>query len=280
MSTARPPEIPAVANQHVLVELLRTLQRPWNATVLSPSELLAIAYAPRSLWPHLLGLKVDQLLEAHAGERRPRRSPSLPRVVEWSADDTADHLPPASRPVGAQRRHCLTLVLEAFKDREDAEKWPGYIRALLDECAMPEADKAPGVEGAPGGAHAIAAEPAAREASPAYQSALDLLDAVEEGLCYVLECLVQDLTGEAKRELHQLVAEVEAVNGLDAVGGAELLDPLRESLAQLRGDNYDATARARLVTLRRRLHETRRALQAKPSTYSAMSPLNLWAIEA
>jgi hypothetical protein len=280
MSTARPPEIPAVANQHVLVELLRTLPRPWNATVISPSELLAIAYAPRSQWPQALGLKVDQLLEAHAGERPPRRSQSLPRVVEWSANDTADHLPPASRPEGAQRRHCLTLVLEAFKDREEAEKWPGYIRALLDECAMPEADKELEVEGDPGDADAVAEDPAARDASPARQSALDLLDTVEEALCYILECLVEDLTGEAKRELHQLVVVVEAAQGLDAAGQAELFRPLRESLAQLRGDNYDATARARLVTLRRRLHMTRRALQAKPSTYSAMSPLNLWAIEA
>lgn len=276
-SIVRPAEIPSVANQKVLVELLRVLPRPWSAAVFNASELLAIAYAPRSQWPHSLGLKVERLLAAQQDERPSRRSPSFPRVAEWLVPDAADRLPPVSRPGGLPRRHCLTLVIGATQDREDAEKWPDYIRALLVECSGPGTNTILDEAGNSGHVAAVVENPAGRTASPASQSALDRLDAIEEGLSYVLECLVQEFTGEAKGELHKLIATVETTETIETTSRSDILGLLRGALGRLRSDSYDSAARAGLVTLRRRLRETRRALQSRASGCAAIQPLSLWA---
>jgi hypothetical protein len=244
----------------------------------SASELLAIAYAPRSQWPHWLGLKVERLLAAHSVERPSRRSPSFPRVAEWLPHDPADCLPPVSRPDGAPRRHCLTLVMAATQDREDAEKWPDYIQALLVECSGLGTNTGLDEAGDSGYAAAAVEDPAGRLASPVGQSALDLLDAIEDGLSYVLECFVQERTGEAKGELHQVVTMVETTEALETAGRrSDIPDPLKGALGRLRSDSCDSTARTALVTLHRRLHETRRALQGRPSSCTAIQPFSLWA---
>ena len=239
----RPPEIPAIANQQVLVALLHAIERPWSAASFSPDEVLAIAYAPSTQWPEVLALKVEQILEANAGTKRPMGGQSFPRVAEWSADQPSDRQPPATRPEGGQRRHCLTLVVMRSEDREDAEKWPGLIQALVEECS--------------------------RSKVPEMQRQPDTLEGLEEALCYILECLVQELTGEAKSELRNLVSAVETDEGLDPSERTKLLEPIRECLGRLRVDSYDATARSKLVALRRRIHELRRRRRGLRATYTA-----------
>ncbi len=89
-----------------------------------------------------------------------------------------------------------------------------------------------------------------------------------EDLVYVLECLVEDFTGEAKSEISLLIDKI----AVDADCSAEVRriinDKLQSVLNRLRIDNYDPDARSQLVKLRRQIRNTLSALEGSSSLYN------------
>lgn len=267
MSSTRPPEIPAVPNQRVLVGLLQAVPRPWTTDYFNSLEVLVIAYSPCTQWPSELSHKVEALL-ARAPGAGVRSGRHLPRVIDWPSEPEANLDPAASGRSEGRRRHCITLLLTAHQDREDAEKWPGIIRTLVDDCARTGSARATRAEL---GSESQEDRPDCcppGQGTAWDQRRLEFLEAVEDGLCYVIESLLQDFTGEAKGELSTLLQQVQSNDDPACADRGELLTPLREALAVLRGNSYDITARNRLIELRRRIHETRRTILGRRSAYS------------
>ncbi len=102
--------------------------------------------------------------------------------------------------------------------------------------------------------------------NPELQEAL--LARVEDDIVYVLECVLCGLTGEAKSELSDLVASISASPSMAPEYRRILTDVLRHIRDELVLDCTNATARDGLITLRRRVANTRRGLRGEQSKYN------------
>lgn len=80
----------------------------------------------------------------------------------------------------------------------------------------------------------------------------------QDELSYIIECLVQDYTSEARHELSSLLDLVRASTDLGEPCRSLLADELETALAALRVDNRSSSARQALVSTRRRIYNTRR----------------------
>lgn len=98
-----------------------------------------------------------------------------------------------------------------------------------------------------------------------------ILQGLQDELSYVIECLLEDYTGEAKSELGSLIHQVNAAQ-LDDQTRATLALLLGDALQELRRNNSNSHARSALVTVRRQLYNTRLQLAARPLKYNFADP--------
>lgn len=89
-----------------------------------------------------------------------------------------------------------------------------------------------------------------------------------EELVYILECLVKDLTGEAKSEISLLIGKIAVDVDCPAEVRKIISDGLESVLDCFRVDNYDRDARSQLITIRRQIRNTLSALEGGSSLYN------------
>lgn len=95
-----------------------------------------------------------------------------------------------------------------------------------------------------------------------------LLTRVLDDVIYIMESLFQNLTGEAKSSLSDLMSAIEGMVELDPAYREALSRDLNSVLDRLRYDDEDSAARDGLIHLRRSLSNTLLAEAGKPSKYA------------
>lgn len=101
-----------------------------------------------------------------------------------------------------------------------------------------------------------------------------LLEKLQDEISYIVECLLQDYTGEVKREISALIRLVDSIEGLDRVYRAGLSSALDLALQELGADNQSTAARGKIITLRRRVRNTCLVLLGKETYYNYAEPLD------
>lgn len=99
------------------------------------------------------------------------------------------------------------------------------------------------------------------------------MEQIQEDVVYIIECLVQDYTGEAKGEIGGLIDTINAMEALDTGYREALLASLGKILRELRVLDPDGNARSELVTLRRKITNTRMQLLGATPKYNYADPL-------
>jgi hypothetical protein len=93
------------------------------------------------------------------------------------------------------------------------------------------------------------------------------LEKVHEEILYVLECLVEDYTGEARRELGDIMTK-DFYKELHALYQVHIEAAINRIVKRLIHDSYDKEARSWLVQLRRQIRNTMTMLQSQGKLYS------------
>lgn len=96
---------------------------------------------------------------------------------------------------------------------------------------------------------------------------LDMLDAVQDELVCALESLAYDYTRQAKNVVFDLIKSFSAMTTLDASYRASLIQSLGEVMNEMTCDRSSQEARIMLITLRRRVTNTRLHLKGKEPKY-------------
>lgn len=100
-----------------------------------------------------------------------------------------------------------------------------------------------------------------------------LLEKIQDDIVYAIECLVYDHTGEAKSEVSDLVDSLSRADALSPEYRDSLQSSLEEILNALRLNSYDKTARSNLITLRRKIANTRLVLAGDAIKYNYANAL-------
>jgi hypothetical protein len=101
---------------------------------------------------------------------------------------------------------------------------------------------------------------------------VDALLRIHDELVYIVECLVEDLTGEAKGSFRNLEAAIDAAVVLPTVARSEIREQATQLQHRLRAAAYDAQVRSDIVTLRRRVFNSIAALMGRDKTYNYAAP--------
>lgn len=107
------------------------------------------------------------------------------------------------------------------------------------------------------------------------EAALHCLFEMENEITYIIESLAQDYTGEAKGSLSELEARIPGWSSLAPAQSRSLQREVAEVRQCLIGNSSNPEARRRMVDLRRRVHNTARALRTLGQMYPYSAPLDL-----
>lgn len=96
----------------------------------------------------------------------------------------------------------------------------------------------------------------------------EFMEQIQDEIVYIIECLLQDYTGEAKSEVNSLINSIKAMEGLDSGYCKYLTAALEKILSDLRHDNQSYSARSDLIKLRQKVTNTRLQLLGRPLKYN------------
>lgn len=99
------------------------------------------------------------------------------------------------------------------------------------------------------------------------------LDGIHEDLVYIVECLAQNYTGEAKTELGELVAKIQESKQIADRHKKEIGDSLLLALDELRSRTDKEIVVVRIIKVRRLLRNTIRTLYGEPIQYPTNSAI-------
>jgi hypothetical protein len=100
----------------------------------------------------------------------------------------------------------------------------------------------------------------------------DALLLIQDELVYIIECIMEDFTGEAKGSFRNLETVIAAAVVLPALVRSEIHEQAAQLLQRLRTSAYDPQVRTDIVTLRRRIFNTIAALRGRDKTYHYAVP--------
>jgi hypothetical protein len=92
------------------------------------------------------------------------------------------------------------------------------------------------------------------------------LEKIHEDMVSVVECIAQDLCGEAKGELSSLMSYLEELP--ETAGRKEIHDAVKNALEKLRYSNQGTRDETPCIRLRHRLYNTLRAISGRPESYA------------